>query len=481
MRKVLSPSLSALCVSTLLLAVFVVVGSSTAANAGGYLGRPPLSDHGGPVMGTNITPGAVTVTPIYWDPANTFSTSYKSVINGFFTNVAADSGKTTNVFSTDLQYGINYDVQAGTPIVDSDAFPASGCTPDTGAIYSDTSGYTSCLTDAQIQSELATVQAADSLPADLADLYLVFLPEGVESCMTSADGAQDGSCTENDLGESTFCGYHSYLSSGPLIYADMPFPIYNSETHKTCSPQAGPGNESPNGELDADVELSWVSAEMNGAITDPEGTAWYDRKGKEIDDDCRFIYGDVLGGTTPGGLYNQTINGAHYFLQEEIQQRELSIPTRALVHPTGRPSSRLVHRPPEVPVRGPPGHLQRSQVQGRRRLLRVELRRRLLGFGNPREPHLQHGRLLHRHAHGHRPQRAARRLQYRHEGDHGSLKRGRRDMGPTTPTVPQDRGGRCRHVGRNITLWRPRPGQRHMHHQVLDRSPLTDPFRCLPA
>ncbi len=319
MRKVLSPSLSALCVSTLLLSIFVVVGSSMAANAnGGYLGRPPLSNHSGPVMGTNTTPGAVTVTPIYWDPSFTFSSSYKSVINGFFTNVAADSGKTTNVFSTDLQYGINYDVQAGTPIVDSDAFPASGCTPDTGAIYSDTTSYTNCLTDTQIQSELATVQAAHSLPADLADLYVVFLPEGVESCMTSADGAQDGSCTENDAGQSTFCGYHSFISSGPLIYVDMPFPIYNSETHKTCSPQFGPGNESPNGELDADVELSWVSGEMNGAITDPEGTAWYDRKGKEINDDCRFIYGSVLGGTTPGGLYNQTINGAHYFLQEEF-------------------------------------------------------------------------------------------------------------------------------------------------------------------
>src|ERR1700691_1836692 len=151
-------------------------------------------------MGTNTTPGAVTVTPIYWDPGNTFSTSYKSVINGFFTNVAADSGKTTNVFSTFLQYGINYDIQAGTPIVDSDAFPASGCTPDTGAIYSNTSSYTSCLTDAQIQSELATVQAADSLPADLADLYVIFLPEGVESCMASANGAQDCSCTENDAG-----------------------------------------------------------------------------------------------------------------------------------------------------------------------------------------------------------------------------------------------------------------------------------------
>lgn len=269
-------------------------------------------------MGTDITPGAVTVTPIYWDPSSTFSSSYKSVINEFITNVAADSGTMSNVFSVELQYNINYDISAGTPIVDSDAFPTSGCTPDSGGIYSDTSGYTSCLTDAQIQSELSSVLSADSLPSDLAHLYIIFLPEGVESCMTSSDGSEYGSCSLNESGQSVFCGYHGDIASGPSVYADIPFPVYNSETDRTCSPQAAPGNESPNGELDADVAVSWVSAEMNGAITDPEGNAWYDGGGHGINDDCRFIYGEVLGGTTPGGLYNQVINGAHYFLQEEL-------------------------------------------------------------------------------------------------------------------------------------------------------------------
>jgi PKD repeat protein len=141
----------------------------------------------------------------------------------------------------------------------------------------------------------------------------------VESCATGADGAKNGTCTVNDSSSPFFCGYHSYVSSAsPTIYADLPFPIYDSETGKACSSQA----ESPNGELDADIEVSTLSGEISGAITDPEGSAWYDAHGNEIDADCRYSYGNVLGGVTPGGLYNQSINGARYFIQEELSNED---------------------------------------------------------------------------------------------------------------------------------------------------------------
>jgi len=273
-------------------------------------------------MGTLGTPGAVTVVPIYWDPTSSLAPAYKSVINGFVTNVAADSGALTNVFSVLLQYGIHYDVQAGAPITDTDPFPPNGCTPDTGSIYGDNSGYTSCLTNAQIQSEVTATLSANSLPSDLAHLYVVFLPKGVESCSTSANGALNGTCSVNGSKSSYYCGYHGSISNSPPIYAVLPFPIYNSPTLKTCSSQVNPGNESPNGELDADVAVSTLSGEMTDAITDPEGTAWYDRKGKEIGFDCQFFYGSVLGGVTPGGLFNQIINGGHYFLQEELSNED---------------------------------------------------------------------------------------------------------------------------------------------------------------
>lgn len=258
-------------------------------------------------MGTGGTPGAVTVTPIFW---GNFNSSYETVIQTYLNDVAHDDGLLTNVFSVDLQLGINYDVTAGSAISDADPFPANGCTPDTGGVYSDDSGYTSCLTDAQIQTELGNVISNDSLPVDLAHLYMVFLPKGVESCSTSADGAQGGSCTVN-YHRGGFCGYHSSTTPASVIYADIPFPSYSSPAPYTCAGMVESLSASP----DADVVISTVSHELNESITDPEGSAWWDAKGYEIADECAYIYGTLSGPT--GEQYNQTINGHHYFTQEQ--------------------------------------------------------------------------------------------------------------------------------------------------------------------
>ena len=293
--------------------------STQFAGPKGYNGKPPLIDNGGPVMGTPTMPGAETITPIYWDPNSTLAPAYENVITGFIQNVAADSGKLTNVFSTDLQYNIHYDISAGSPLIDTNPFPASGCTPDGGSIYKDNSGYSSCLTDAQVESEVVNLLSAHSLPSDLANLYIIFLPKGVESCFTSFDGAQRGGCSINpNFPSNSYCGYHSWSGSGnPPIYSPMPFPIYNSAVGYTCSSEYNPGLESPNGQLDADVELGTLSHEMNESITDPEGNAWRDKRSGEIGDECSYIYGSGFGGA-PGAQYNQTINGAHYFIQEEF-------------------------------------------------------------------------------------------------------------------------------------------------------------------
>lgn len=80
-------------------------GPAPSNAASGYNGTPPLTNHGGPVMGTAPTVGEVTITPVYWVPTGfTVPTSYQSIINGFVSNVAADSGQTTNVFAAVTQY-----------------------------------------------------------------------------------------------------------------------------------------------------------------------------------------------------------------------------------------------------------------------------------------------------------------------------------------------------------------------------------------
>ena len=58
-----------------------------------------LTYHNGPVMHTNTTYA------IYWILAGfSVSTNYESLINGFFQNVSADNGKTSNVYYSDTQY-----------------------------------------------------------------------------------------------------------------------------------------------------------------------------------------------------------------------------------------------------------------------------------------------------------------------------------------------------------------------------------------
>src|SRR5579885_2693264 len=301
-----------------------------------YAGTPPLHYNGGPVMGTS---GAVTITPIFWAPSGFgFASGYESLVQQFLTDAAAASGSTRNVFSQVTEYTdggsshIAYDFALGTAVDATDPYPSSGgCTPDTGQVYADGTGYSACVTDAEIQSELAAVLAGNSLPSDLGHLYLVFLPKGVESCLDTRNVAGGGSCTITASG-GTFCGYHSY--AGSTIYADLPYAVTDSPVSGlTCSSDAGSlegggsvGNQSPNGDLAADTVISVASHEISEALTDPHLDAWYDSSRNEIADDCAYIYGDTSSfGGSAGAEYNQTINGDHYFLQEEFSNHNYAL------------------------------------------------------------------------------------------------------------------------------------------------------------
>ena len=256
---------------------------------------PPLLQHTGPVMSTPSAGNQVVVTPIYWEPAgSTFTASYKNVLNQYLADVAADSDKTTNVFSTMFQYSgsngaINYRMKLGTPISDTTAYPAAGCTTNVGSVYADGSGYTTCLDDDQVIAETDAVLTARGLVRDLGHLYVVFLPQHVESCFFPGNPANQA-CTINPTASAAYCAYHSGF--GPLghqaYYATMPFPVYSSLTGATCTTESLTGGvQHPNGDVDADVETSPLSHEMAEAITDPEGSAWFDSAGNENGDDCR--------------------------------------------------------------------------------------------------------------------------------------------------------------------------------------------------
>jgi hypothetical protein len=251
-----------------------------------------LTYHFGPVMRTNTTYA------IYWvPPGYSISSNYSGLIDGFLGNVAADSTKSGNVYFSDTQYSdstgsIAYNSSFAGSAVDTHAYPRSGCTDR----------YTSvCLTDGQIQTELQSVLAAHGWSPSISKLFFVFTPRNVGSCYGSA-------CSY-----SYFCAYHSQIGSGTgaTLYANQPYAAW--------VPSACGSGQSPNSD-DADSTINVASHEHNESITDPLGTAWYDRSGNENGDKCAWQFGTALGGG-PGTKYNQSINGAHYYLQQEWSNR----------------------------------------------------------------------------------------------------------------------------------------------------------------
>ena len=252
-------------------------------------GSGKLYNHGGPVLTTNQTYA------IYWQPSNwsqQFPSGYSTLIDQYFGDVAADSGKTSNVYYTATQYsGITYQSSFIGSGVDNSPLPASGCSDP---------GTSVCVTDAQLQTEIKNYIAAHGLPKNGNTQYFVFTAPGV------------GSCSGTDCAYSVYCAYHGWIGSGStaIIYANQPYVENASGCDAGHHPNSLPG----------DAALNVVSHEHNEAITDPFGNAWYDLRGYENGDKCAWSWGSPTGsGST---AYNQTINGHHYMLQLEYSNAQ---------------------------------------------------------------------------------------------------------------------------------------------------------------
>lgn len=292
-------------------------------------GAPPLLIGDGDIMGSSTSPGAITITPIFWTPLITqapsgygFPSSYTTSLSSLTANLAASSGKPSTVLAELTQYtnvsGAHLDNQitAGTTLTSAAAVPepTSGCTPDSGSIYNDGAHYIACVSDAQIAAEAQNVVSNAKLPVDRAHLYPVFLPEGIEVCNGSANGSENGTCTPNSGASSNgFCAYHSSTTNDQigLLYVAMPYSVWDSATGLDCNatdtfPQANPP---------VDVIASTYVHEIAEAITDPGGNGWLDRRGNEIGDLCAYIYGPNRS-TTTGARYNQVLNGQDYEIQQ---------------------------------------------------------------------------------------------------------------------------------------------------------------------
>jgi hypothetical protein len=272
------------------------LGMVPARAAGGSLGSGNLAYHGGPVEPSN------TVYAIYWvPPGYSIQSGYDTWINRFFTDVAADSGKTTNVYASDTQYygptgqHIAYSSTFGGSYTDTSPLPASACRDSYTAV---------CLSDAQIQAEIQKDVTANNWTASPTAEFFMFTAKGI------------GSCAGSSCAFSQYCAYHSWIGSGSsvVLYANMPY--------ADTVPAACDGGQHPNGS-EADATINVTSHEHNETITDEQGNAWYDRRGYEDGDKCAWKFGTQLGGTS-GQQYNQVIDGDHYELQMEYSNKSSS-------------------------------------------------------------------------------------------------------------------------------------------------------------
>jgi hypothetical protein len=271
-------------------AIHVLPTTAVAAQRAKYgLGVPPAPGGGSPVnnrvnneSGVLVYHAGGSVMPyqlvyvIFWAPAHLqnggatgFSPLY-GTINYLHPAWVPDN----SLFDIATQYyqtigGVtSYVVNAGYfagYYVDSGALPASGC--------SDTYTPNNCITDAQIQAEVAHAMTINGWTGGMNKIFILFTSSGEGSCFDSGSS----SCAYTQ-----YCAYHGHFSSGgqTVIYANMPYSNYS-----TCSS----GTE-PNGDV-ADVVTSATAHEMIEAATDPLLNAWFDASGNEIGDLCAYNYG----------------------------------------------------------------------------------------------------------------------------------------------------------------------------------------------
>ena len=265
----------------------------------------PVVYHGGQVMRN------VTVHTIFWAPPGYhFDGSpgsgvlgYEAMVKQFLVDVAHDSSSPSNIFSTLVQYhdaqGAGSTQIAYDPAVNSidvsDPYPAHS------RQCASPSSVTTCVTDLQLQQEIDRVIAAQAPAArGLHDIWLVFLPPDVDTCL------QAGACATN-----VFAGYHSMfnLGHGATVYAPIPDPLVEITPPPGSDPQGNP---------EAEATLNTVAHEIHESITDPTGTGWMDPNGLETGDKCQLgpQQGTPLGYAPDGSPYNQVINGHQYLLQD---------------------------------------------------------------------------------------------------------------------------------------------------------------------
>jgi hypothetical protein len=178
---------------------------------------------------------------IYWDPTDNYHGDWQEKIDGFFEHMGAASASRSvdSVFSVDAQYTdaanqhASYDTTFMGAAQDSNPYPEKGCTDPNSLKGLVTPGFKpaaiTCLTDAQIQAQLAFYISQHELPKGMGTIFYVLTPPGVTVCLDK--GGVEGHCSDysessTESYENSFCSYHSDISPTNPLSGDANTVLY---------------------------------------------------------------------------------------------------------------------------------------------------------------------------------------------------------------------------------------------------------------
>jgi hypothetical protein len=280
---------------------------------------------------------------IFWTPSGeSIPPTWEGLLARYLKDVAADSGKSNDVFGALRQYhdaiGFADYRQTFNParqvIVDRHPYPGRDQCSHVSVTFP------TCMSDLQIEAEVSRLIAADHLPTDggtssrefpaNAPIYFVLLPADVNLCRTFYP------CGDQPGGS---CAYHSGFDD-PGGAAVLFAPIL-TECHATSPGITGlkdyqldgnPALQEPNG-VPADALLTPLSHELGETTTDPGQTGWFTNSKPVFEnaDVCDVhgpfdpskasnpnAYEPTLGGSASAStLYDQLINGDRYYTQSQ--------------------------------------------------------------------------------------------------------------------------------------------------------------------
>ncbi|MBS1857322.1 MAG: hypothetical protein JST11_18285 [Acidobacteria bacterium] len=242
--------------------------------AGGTGALSPISNHGGPVLGS---PNVYLIWYGNWNQSNGSDTpAGQSLVRSFLAGL-----------SNSPYYQINT------------TYPGvSGFDNLNSKEYTDKGSQGTSLNDRSIKTIVTNALKSGALGSPD--------PNGLYFVLTSSNIAKSGFCSQ-------YCGWHTYMSySGTTI--QYSFVGNANRCLNACAAQT----VGPNGNAGVDGMLSVVAHELEETNTDPRLNAWYDSSGAENADKCAWTFGQNLKVAANGAYYNMTLNGLNFLIQRNL-------------------------------------------------------------------------------------------------------------------------------------------------------------------